>query len=265
MVKLLDRILEEIKNQDYTSIDKSIEEFLKNQISETNSKGLMFGLSGGVDSAVIAYLCNRVFPKQSMTLLMPDSKISPKEETEDALKIVEDLKLDYKLIDINPIVNQYSKHLEPSEKALGNLRARIRANLLYYYANLKSYLVVGTGDKSEYLIGYFTKFGDGSADILPIVSLYKIQVRGIAEFLGVPKSVIEKKSSPNLWLGHFAEDEIGMSYEEIDSILHCIFDKKLSLEETAKTTQIEKVSVDKVYQLYKNSEHKRMLPKAFLR
>jgi len=261
----LDNILEEIKNQDYASITKSIEDFLKKQVTENNSQGLIYGLSGGVDSATIAYLCNRVFPKQSLALLMPDSKISPKEETEDALKIIDDLKPDYKLIDINPIVNQYSKYLEPSERALGNLRARVRANLLYYYANLKNYLVLGSGDKSEYLIGYFTKFGDGSADISPIVSLYKIQVRKIAEYLGVPKPIIEKKSSPNLWLGHFAEDEIGMSYEEIDSILYCIFDKKLSLEETAKITQIEKVSVDKVYQLYKNSEHKRKLPEAFLR
>jgi len=230
-------ILNEIINQDYASIVKTIEEFLKNQVSENNSKGLIFGLSGGVDSAVTAYLCNRLFPKESLALLMPDSKISPKDETEDALKLVEELKLDYKLIDINPIVNQYSKYIEPSEKALGNLRARVRANLLYYYANLKKYLVVGSSDKSEYLIGYFTKFGDGSADILPIVSLYKAQVRKFGEHLGVPESILSKKSSPHLWLNHLAEDEIGMSYEEVDSILFCLFEKKLSVEETAKLTQ----------------------------
>ncbi|MFB5611516.1 MAG: NAD+ synthase [Nitrosopumilaceae archaeon] len=251
-------ILNEIINQDYASIDKTIEEFLKNQVSKNNSSGLIFGLSGGVDSAVAGYLCHRALPDKTTTLLLPDSKISPKSETEDAIKMVEDLKLDYKLIDIHPIVNQYSKYLEPSERALGNLRARIRANLLYYYANLKKYLVVGSSDKSEFLIGYFTKFGDGSADILPIVSLYKTQVRKMGEFLGVSQSILSKKSSPNLWLGHFAEEELGMSYEEIDSILYCLFDKKLSIDETAKLTQIEKTTVNKVDQLYQASHHKRI-------
>jgi len=251
-------ILNEITNQDYASIDMTIEDFLKNQVSKNNSNGLIFGLSGGLDSAVTGYLCHRALPSQTLALLMPDSKISPKSETEDAIKLVEKLKLDYKLIDINPIVSQYSKYLEPSERALGNLRARIRANLLYYYANLKKYLVVGSSDKSEYLIGYFTKFGDGSADILPIVSLYKTQVRKMGEFVGVPESIISKKSSPNLWLGHFAEEELGIPYEEIDSILYCIVDKKLSLEETMKLTEIEKSIVEKVNHLYQKSEHKRI-------
>ncbi len=251
-------ILNQVINQDYASIDKTIEDFLRNQVSKNNSSGLIFGLSGGVDSAVTSYLCHRALPNQTLALLMPDSKISPKTETEDAIKMVEELKLDYKLIDINPIVNQYSKYLEPSEKALGNLRARVRANLLYYYANLKKYLVVGSSDKSEFLIGYFTKFGDGSVDILPIVSLYKTQVKKMGEFLGVSQSILSKKSSPNLWLGHFAEEELGMSYDEIDSILYCIFDKKLSLEETAKLTQIEKSIVNKVNQLYQTSQHKRI-------
>lgn len=251
-------ILDEIANQDYSSIDKTIEEFLKNQVYKNNANGLIFGLSGGVDSAVTGYLCHRALPDKTMTLLLPDSKISPKSETEDAIKIVEELKLDYKLIDISPIVSQYSKYLEPSERALGNLRARIRANLLYYYANLKKYLVVGSSDKSEFLIGYFTKFGDGSADILPIVSLYKTQVRKIGEFLGISQSILSKKSSPNLWHGHVAEEELGMSYEEIDSILYCLFEKKLSVDETAKLTQIEKSTVNKVNQLYQTSHHKRI-------
>ena len=251
-------ILNEIINQDYESITKKIEEFLKNQISQEGTNGLIFGLSGGLDSAVIGYLCNRVSTKNCLALLMPDTMISPKSETEDALRIVEDLKLSYKLIDISPIVNQFSKYLEPSEKPLGNLRARVRANLLYYYANLKKYLVVGSSDKSEYLIGYFTKFGDGSSDLLPIISLYKTQAKKLGECLGVPESILTKKSSPHLWLNHVAEEEIGMSYEEIDSILYSLFDKKLSQEKTAQVTQIDKSSVEKIYKLYKKSQHKRI-------
>ena len=251
-------ILNEIKNQKYDTLTNTIEEFLKKQVSQNNSNGLIFGLSGGIDSAVIAHLCSRVLKKESIALIMPDSKITPNIDIEDALKMAKSLGLEYKLIDINLISNEYAKYIEPNDLALGNLKARIRANLLYYYANSKNLLVVGSSDKSEYMIGYFTKFGDGSADILPIVSLYKSQVREIAKFLGVPDSVIAKKSSPQLWKEHIAEDEIGMSYDEIDSILYCTFDKKMTIEETVKTTQIEKKIVDKIYQLYKNSQHKRI-------
>ena len=250
-------LLNEIINQDYSSITKNIENFLQNQISETKTNGLILGLSGGIDSAVIAYLCSRVSKEKTLALVLPDTKISPKEETQDAIKIIEELGIEHKLLDINYIVSEYSKYIEPNQRALGNLRARIRTNLLYYYANSKNLLVVGSSDKSEYYIGYFTKFGDGASDILPIVSLYKTQVRKLAKFLGVPDSVISKKSSPNLWLGHVAEEEIGAKYEEIDLILYCIIDKKLSIEETVKITEIDKKIVDKIYQLYITSEHKR--------
>jgi NAD+ synthase len=254
----LNEQLEEIKNQDYALITKKIEDFLKTQVEKSNSNGIILGLSGGIDSSVITYLCSRVLKEKTLALVMPDSKISPKEETEDALKIIAKLGIAYKLLDINQIVSEYSKYLEPNERALGNLRARVRANILYYYANSKNLLVVGSSDKSEFLIGYFTKFGDGSADILPIVSLEKTQIREIAKFLGVPKNIIEKKSSPYLWKGHNAEEEIGVRYEEIDSILFCIFDKKLSIEDTVQATGIEKSVVEKINNLYNTSVHKRI-------
>ena len=253
-----EQILDEIKNQDYPSITKKIEDFLKTQLEKSNSNGVILGLSGGIDSSVITYLCSRVLKEKTLALVMPDSKISPKEETEDALKIIDDLGINYKLLDINLIVSEYSKYIEPNERALGNLRARVRANILYYYANSKNLLVVGSSDKSEFLIGYFTKFGDGSADILPIVSLYKTQVREIAKFLGVPKNIIEKKSSPNLWKGHSAEEEIGVRYDEIDAILYCIIDKKLSIDDTIQATGIEKNTVEKINKLYNTTEHKRI-------
>jgi NAD+ synthase len=255
---LNNKILDEIKKQDYASITKKIENFLKTQVEKSNTNGIILGLSGGIDSAVITFLCSRVLKEKTLALVMPDSKISPKEETEDALRIIDNLGIDYKLLDINLIVSEYSKYIEPNEHALGNLRARVRANLLYYYANSKNLLVVGSSDKSEFLIGYFTKFGDGSSDILPIVSLYKTQVREIARYLGVPENIIKKKSSPNLWKGHIAEEEIGVSYEEIDLILYSIFDKKLSIEDTIQATGIEKNTVEKINNLYNTSEHKRI-------
>lgn len=251
-------IINEIKNQDYSNITERIERFLAEQIEKNNSAGLILGLSGGIDSAVLAYLCKRNLKEKTLALIMPDTSITPKSETEDALKMISLTGIEYKLIDIKPIINEYSMYLEPNEKAKGNLRARVRTNILYYYANAKNYLVLGSSDKSEYQIGYFTKFGDGASDITPIISLYKLQVREIAKYLGVPENVIAKKSSPHLWKDHEAEEELGLSYEEIDSILYCLYDKKLSILETEKNTQISKDTIEKIQQLHINSEHKRL-------
>lgn len=251
-------LLEEIIKKDYKAIKNKIERFLVEEVVQRQSSGVIFGLSGGIDSAVIASLCTVSLKDKSLSLLMPDSKITPRTDTEDALKLVDKLGLNYKLIDISLVHSEYSKYLEPNSLALGNLRARIRSNILYYYANSKNLLVLGSSDRSEYLIGYFTKFGDGAADLLPIVSLYKTQIREFAKSLGVPDSIISKKSSPSLWQGHTAEDEIGLSYEEVDLILYCIIDKNLSLQETSNLADIDLSVVDKIHKLYKKSEHKRI-------
>ena len=253
-------ILNEIKNLNYAVLSKSIQTGIIQKCNNYSKDGVIFGLSGGIDSGVIAYLCAKSMKEKTLALIMPDSKISPKEETEDAIKIVDTLGINYKLIDINSIHREYYNVLEPNDLALGNLRARIRKNLLYYYANSKNLLVLGSSDKSEFNIGYFTKFGDGAADLLPIVSLYKTQIRQIAKELGLPNNIITKKSSPNLWPNHVAESEIGATYDEIDCILYCIIDKKLSVDETVSQTKIQSETVEKIYQLYKKSEHKRITP-----
>ena len=253
-------ILKKIIGQDYTKIQQDIEVFLKNAVSQNKADGVIFGLSGGIDSTVVAYLSAKIFGKKALALVMPDSTVSPSSETGDALKVVGELGLDYKLIDIAVIHKIYSNHLEPDERALGNLRARIRANIIYYYANLKNFLVLGTSDKSEYSIGYFTKFGDGCADLLPISKLYKTQLRELAKMLGVPNNIITKKRSQNIWKEHIAEEELGITFEEIDSILYCL-EKRLSIEEIVKKTEIKKSFVEKIYQMNENSWHKRLPPK----
>ena len=250
-------IINEIKNQDYASVTETIEKFLSEQIEKHHTKGVILGLSAGIDSAVLAYICKRKLKEKTLAIIMPDTSITPT-ETEDALKMISLTGIEHKLIDIKPIVNEYSMYLEPNEKSRGNLRARVRTNILYYYANSKNYLVLGSSDKSEYLIGYFTKFGDGAADLTPIISLYKLQIREIAKYLGVPDNIISKKSSPHLWKDHEAEEELGTSYEEIDSILYCLVEKKLSVDETAKITQIDNSTIEKIYELNRNSEHKRL-------
>ncbi len=255
-------ILKEIISQDYKIIAKRIQDGLVQIITNTDSKGVIFGLSGGIDSAVIAYLCHNAIKEKTLALIMPDSKISPESETSDAIKIVDELGLDYKLLDINSIHKEFNMILEPNDRALGNLRARIRMNILYYYANLKNLVALGSSDKSEFNIGYFTKFGDGAADALPIVSLYKTQIRELARHLGINETIIAKKSSPHLWPNHEAEHEIGLEYEQIDVILYCILDKNLSVEDTAKQADVDIESVKMIHQMYQNSEHKRVNPKA---
>lgn len=257
---LNEEILKEIINQKYEEITTEIEKFLVRQIQKTNSNGLILGMSGGIDSAVIAYLAKRVLKEKTLAIIMPDSNITPKIETEDALNMIDKTGIEYKLIDIKPIVNEYTKYLEPNNWAVGNLRARIRANILYYYANAKNYLVLGSSDKSEYLIGYFTKYGDGASDLTPIISLYKTQVKEMAKHLEIPEKVIQKKSSPHLWKDHEAEKEIGVMYEVIDSILYCLYDKKLSVDETIIKTEIPKENIQKIQDLVLKSQHKRSDP-----
>jgi NAD+ synthase len=255
------QIVEEIIKKDYNVIQNKIGSFLVDEVTVRKSQGVIFGLSGGIDSAVLAMLCAKFVREKSLALIMPDSKITPQADTEDAIKIVDSLHLEYKLIDIGFIHKEYSKYLEPNPLAFGNLGARIRSNILYYYANARNYLVLGAADRSEFLIGYFTKYGDGAADLLPLVSMYKTQIREFARFLNVPNNIISKPSGPRLWEGHLAETELGIGYDEIDSILHCMVDKELSLEETAKITEIPISNVDKIYQMNKKSEHKRITPK----
>ena len=262
-ISLNQDIINKIISKDYASITNKIEEFIETHIQKNNAKGIILGLSGGIDSAVIAYICSRKFKEKTLALIMPDTSITPNTETEDAMKIISLTGIGHKLIDIKPIVNEYSMYLVPNEKSKGNLRARIRTNMLYYYANIENYLVLGSSDKSEYLIGYFTKFGDGASDLTPIVSLYKLQVREIAKHLGVPENIISKRSSPHLWKDHEAEKELGTQYEEVDSILYCLKEKGLSIEETVEMTKIDKEIVEKIYNLNINSEHKRLLPQKY--
>ena len=257
VILLNPNILREITARDYPQMTQSIEDFIRNEVSEKNSKGVVFGLSGGIDSAVTGTLAYRALGDKATALIMPDSEISPDSETQDALNLAGKLGMKYNLIDICPVVKEYSKHLESDERATGNLRARIRANILYYYANSKDLLVLGSSDKSEWLIGYFTKFGDGASDLLPIISLYKMQVRAIATRLGIPQKIISKKSSPHLWKNHLAEEEIGVEYKDVDPILYCLVDKKISVAETAVICDVEKSSVERILDLYMSSEHKR--------
>jgi NAD+ synthase len=248
------------KQASLSQASKGIEHFISDYVSKSSAKGLVLGLSGGLDSAVVLKLAvNALGPAKVLGLVMP-SDTTPREDTEDAIEQAKSLGTRYLVIDINPLLAKFAEVLPDDKRARGNLMARIRMNILYYHANINGYLVTGTSDKSELQLGYFSKYGDGAADIMPIANLYKTQVRALAKHLKVPQAIVEKKSSPRLWDNHLAEEEIGMSYETIDSILHLLIDRKMKPKAVAKKLGIPAKHVNKIKYMIETSLHKRSLP-----
>ncbi|MGN6628963.1 MAG: NAD(+) synthase, partial [Candidatus Nitrosocosmicus sp.] len=187
--------------QDFNSINVSIVTFIKDNVKSNNFNGVVLGLSGGIDSAVAAYCAAQALgSKGVLGLLLPDTDVTPREDINDALKICNILKIDYKIIYVNKVKESFLNLLENTDKKLvkGNLVARIRMCILYYYANLLNRLVLGTTNKTEILIGYFTKYGDGASDLSPLADLYKTQIKELARFLNIPTDIVDKKSSARL-------------------------------------------------------------------
>lgn len=260
----LQQVLNELKNLDYEVIAKYLVNRIRDYIIESGKEGGIVGLSGGVDSAVTTLLLSKA--TENFHILLMPSKSTPKKDLEDSLEIIERInaKNKYTLISIDEIVDTFSRSTGISDKyILGNVKARVRMTLLYAYAQKLNYLVVGTGDKSELLIGYFTKYGDGGVDILPIGDLYKTQVRQLALHLGLPEYIAYKPSSPALWEGQTAEGEIGISYEIIDPILYLRVEKFMSVEEIANELGINLELVKKVDKMVRSSQHKRLPPEIF--
>ncbi len=250
---------------DYEYARKRIGQFLRDFLAKTGVKGYVMGLSGGVDSSVTLTLAVKEVGKDKVTvLIMPDKDTTPKEDVEDAIELAESLGVKYYLIEISGIVKRYSEVLPffdyEHKIATGNLRARIRMSILYYYANKYGLAVMGTGDKSELLLGYFTKYGDGGVDILPIGDLYKTQVRMMGRYLGVPEKIVTKPSSPRLWPGHMAEEELGFTYDVIDAVLYRYVDLGKKIDEIVEELNISKDVVSAIIKRVHANEHKRLPP-----
>lgn len=235
--------------------------FIRDSVLGASAKGVVIGVSGGLDSTVTSMLAVKALGRENVLGIIMPSRYTPREDIDDALYIANSLGIRYLYIDIDPILDSYIKNLpgfdHSNRLATGNLMPRIRMAILYYYANLYNYLVLGTGDKSEILLGYFTKYGDGGVDLLPIGDLYKVQVRRLAEIMGFEK-IAKKPSSPRLWPGHRAEEELGATYEEIDPILYALFDLRIPIERAYQI--FRKDLVDMVIKRYRQSEHKRRTP-----
>lgn len=267
MASLARVTIDKVVALDYDSVSRLIEDFIKNLVDSAGAGGVVVGVSGGVDSATTLALSVRALGRERVyALIMPDSTVTPQADVEDARGLVESLGVKWSQIDIAPIVDVYKSSLpiyggdEDDRVPLGNLRARIRMSLLYYYANKLGYLVMGTGDRSEILIGYYTKYGDGAADAFPIGVLYKSQVRRLAVKLGVPERIAFKPSSPRLWPGHEAEKELGLRYDEVDVVLHAVFDLGIPWEEASKATGVEEDKVEAIKRRYEATRHKREPP-----
>jgi len=226
--------------------------WMEDKVTEAKAKGIVFGLSGGLDSAVVAALSIRIFPQNTLAIIIPCHSLE--DDINDALDFINKFDIPYKITDVSKVYDSFIQLLNNKENersfklAEANIKPRLRMTTLYYFANKLNYLVVGTGNKSELMIGYFTKYGDGGADILPLGNLLKSQVRELAEYLGIPKKIINKPPSAGLWEGQTDEKEIGISYEQLDKYLRT---------GELKNKIIEKKIQDKITK----SAHKRTTPK----
>lgn len=197
--------------------------WLRNQVEAAGAKGTVVGLSGGVDSAVVAGLCKRAFPDSSLGVIMPCD--SAPIDAELAEKLAKRLNLAYVKIDLTDVWRQMAALLgsaleaAPKEQlalAQANIKPRLRMVTLYYIAARYNYLVVGTGNLAEITVGYSTKYGDGAADLMPIGNLVKREVRELARLLDVPQEIIDRPPTAGLWEGQTDEGEMGITYEQLD-------------------------------------------------
>ncbi|EDP7377801.1 NAD+ synthase [Campylobacter jejuni] len=207
---------------DWQKITEKMCDFIQEKVKNSQSQGVVLGLSGGIDSALVATLCKRALKENVFALLMP-TQISNKANLKDALKLCADLNLEYKVIEIQSILDAFIKQSENATLiSLGNFAARIRMSLLYDYSALKNSLVVGTSNKSELLLGYGTIYGDLAYAFNPIGSLYKSEIYALAKYLNLHENFIKKAPSADLWENQSDEGDLGFSYVKIDEGLKAL-------------------------------------------
>lgn len=192
------------------------------------------------------------------------STTTPTEDKIHGVDVAKKLGIEYKEVGIDTILNEYLSvtQLDNDNLAIGNLKARIRMSIIYYFANHKNYLVCGTGNKSEILIGYFTKHGDGACDIEPIGDLYKTDVYKLSEFLNIPKDIISKPPRAGLWDNQTDEEEIGMSYDLLDQILYLHTQRDMKNTEIAEKLSISVDDVDMIIKKIIRNQHKSKVPES---
>lgn len=222
----------------WKKVASNIEELIKNKVKEANANGIVLGISGGLDSAIVACLCKRAgFNTRGSTnrlylYYLPEEIDREGTDFKDIVELCIKFGLCYNTYSIGEIVSNMANKICRCSKedkiAYGNILSRLRMTMLYSCANVDNCIVIGTTNKSEYHIGYFTKWGDGACDLEPILHLYKSDLYDFARYLGIPKCIINKVPSAGLWEGQSDEEEIGMSYEKLDAILKSLIDNNHS-------------------------------------
>lgn len=232
-------------------VAERISQWIADQVRNAGAQGGVLGVSGGVDSALVAALTARALPGRCLGVLMPCH--SQPEDEELGRLVIRTFGLEPLRVDLSAAYDAMLESLPPGDQlARANLKPRLRMATLYYLANVRNYLVVGSGNKSELMVGYFTKYGDGGVDILPIAGLYKHQVRALARAVGVPQAIVERPPTAGLWPGQTDEGEMGITYDELDAILAAL--------EAGNADRFDAKKVKQVRRMHARSEHKRYMP-----
>jgi len=258
-VKLTPSVLE----LDLPEIEKRIRRFIKQYVKNSGVDGIVLGLSGGIDSSTTAALSSlSIGGDRVLGLMLPEKETYNPKDIDDAKLVAEKFGLKTQICDITPVLESFYKTIPIFDQAdklcKGNIKARTRMIYIYYYANKLNRIVCGSSDKSETMMGYFTKWGDVAADISPIMDLYKTQVRKLAAHLGLPAELVAKPSTPALWPNQLAETELGIKYETLDLILYGL-ERFMTIEEIARQLNIENTLVKKVKNRWLSAEHKRRM------
>jgi len=240
------------------SIPDQISAWLREQLAAAGADGFVFGLSGGVDSATAAALAVRaVGPEHVLAALMPSH--SQPEDAALGQLVADAFSIPTVTVNLSGVYDALSAQLPPDSRSGGlaaaNIKPRLRMITLYYLAQSRNYLVLGSGNRTEIKVGYFTKFGDGGVDLLPLGDLYKTRVWALARELGVPQEVVERPPTAGLWPGQTDEGEMGITYRELDRVLAAI--------EVGDTSDIEPATLEKVQGMIARSGHKRAMPPVF--
>ena len=246
----------------FKKAEEVIVEFIEKKVKSAGAEGVVVGLSGGGDSAVATALAVKALGSENVLAFHLPDRESDRISALIASKVADSLDIELRIIDITPIVTSFLNSLgwsyQASDKIVrGNIKVRTRMSILYAMANSMNRLVLGTSDRSEWLIGYFTKWGDGAADLYPIIGLYKTQVREFGKLLSLPPEVMSRPPTPDLWKGHTAEGEIGVTYDVIDEVLYWLFDEGLSVDELMDKHLVPREVIEHIIELHRKTEHKR--------
>ncbi len=224
-------------------------EFLRKNLA---GKKAVIGLSGGIDSSLVSAFLAKSIPVEDIIPVFMPERGTPERDYNDVRKLCEKFKLNLIQVNIEPVIENYMKILPEAPAGVrGNLKSRTRMTILYYYANLNGGLVVGTTNLTEYITGYYTKFGDGGCDLEPIINLTKTEVRAAAKAMGIPESIITKPPTAGLWEGQTDESEMGLTYDDID--------KSIDYFRSNGKFGNDDVSL-KVRSMYEKNAHKRGMP-----